>query len=264
MRRDPVAAVAGPCGMSGGMSASRIALITGGTRGLGRALALALAESGHVPVLVYREGEEAAREAAIEARARAPEARTYAADIADPAAVAELAARVRREVGPVTVLVNNAFRSGRAPKKTHEVTPEEFAADLAVNLTGQFLVTRAFLPDMTEAGFGRVIFIGSLAARGEAGRVTYSTAKAALAGLAGTIAQEYGSAGITANVVAPGFLETGAFERLAPEIRERALRRVPARRAGRTEEVAALVTHLASDAGGYVNGQVLAVDGGAR
>ncbi|MBK6686538.1 MAG: SDR family oxidoreductase [Deltaproteobacteria bacterium] len=243
---------------------SRIALVTGGTRGLGLAIAEALATAGHTPILGYHQDEAAAAAALTSIRTLAPRAVAWPVDIADPEAVEALATRAQAELGPIQILINNAFRSGRPPQKVHELSPSAWREDLATNLDGPFWVTRAALPQMIASGFGRVVFIGSLAARGEMGRAAYSTAKAALAGLAGTIAQEYARQGITANVISPGFIDAGAFLRLSPEIRERALKRVPSGRAGQASEVAALVTHVVSDAGGYLNGQVLSVDGGTR
>lgn len=242
----------------------RIALVTGGTRGIGRGIARALAEAGHAVALLYRKDEAAAAEALAELEAAGAAALAVAADIADPATVRAAVDHIVQALGPPTVLVNNAFRGGRPPAKLHEVDPEAWAEDLRTNLDGPFHVTQVCLPHMMEAGFGRVVYIGSLAARGEPGRAAYSTAKSALAGLSGAVAREYAKHGITSNVVNPGFIEAGAFERLSDEIKSRALRSVPARRAGRTDEIGAMVRFLASDEAAYLTGQVIGVDGGAR
>lgn len=242
--------------------AGSVALITGGTRGIGRAIAGALSAQGHAVALLYQraEDEAAATRAALEAAGG--RASVHQADIGDAAAVRRAVAEVADTLGAPTVLVNNAFRGGRTPAKTHAVPATEWSEDLHTNLTGPFLVTQACLPHMLEASFGRVIFIGSLAARGEPGRVAYSTAKAALSGLSNTVAREYAKSGITSNVVNPGFIAAGAFERLPEEIQSRALKMVPGRRAGTAEEIASLVTYLASEASGYLTGQVIGVDGG--
>lgn len=238
--------------------------MTGGTRGLGLAIAEGLARAGHVPVLLYR-SDRASAEAALERlRPLAPDAAAFTADVDDDARIEAVVTEIGESIGPIGILVNNAFRSGRPPQKTHELSPDAWREDIATNLTGQFVVTRACLAPMLEAGFGRIVFIGSLAQRGEPGRVAYATVKSALIGFAKTLAGEYARHGITANVVSPGFIEAGAFLRLSEEIQNRALATVPARRAGRAEEVAALVVLLASDLGGYVTGQHIGVDGGAR
>jgi NAD(P)-dependent dehydrogenase (short-subunit alcohol dehydrogenase family) len=204
------------------------------------------------------------RSAAEEASAAIPGSRIYEADIADASAVDDAIARIRSELGPIGILVNNAFRSGRSPVKTHELEVSAWNEDLATNLSGQFYVTRACLPSMVDQSFGRIVFIGSFAMRGEQGRVAYSVAKQGLAGLSSTIAQEYARNGITSNVVSPGFIETGAFMRLSEEIRSRAVAMVPSRRAGSPASVAALIAYLCSEDGGFTTGQVIGVDGGAR
>lgn len=238
--------------------------MTGGTRGLGRVIAERLAREGAVPALIFRRDEAAAEAARAAVRAHGGDARTYRADIADPKVVADTVERIREELGPIEILVNNAFRSGRTPVKTHELAVEAWDEDMRTNLSGQFYVTRACLPDMIARSFGRILFVGSFAMRGERGRVAYSAAKNGLVGLSNTLAQEYAKNGITSNVVSPGFIETGAFLRLSEEIRERAVRMVPSNRAGSPANVAGLIAHLCSDEGGYTTGQVIGVDGGAR
>ena len=170
---------------------SRIALVTGGTRGLGRAVAVALAEAGHTPVLLYRSDKEAASAAVEAIRPHAPDVACYRGDVANAEQLATIVDEIERKHGRIQILVNNAFRSGRPPQKTHELDPAAWREDLDVNLTGQFLATRACLPHMIAAGYGRIVFIGSLAQRGEPGRVAYATVKAALTGFAKTIAVSY-------------------------------------------------------------------------
>ncbi len=246
------------------MLEGRIAVITGGTRGLGRAIAERLAREGALPALIYRSDAEAADEAVAALRLHAPRTEAFRCDIAEPTEVASAIDAVQETLGPVEILINNAFRSGRPPVKTHDLSLDAWDEDLRTNLSGQLYITRACLPSMIARGFGRIVFIGSLAMRGEQGRVAYSVAKQGLVGLSSTLAQEYAKHGITSNVVSPGFIETGSFMRLSEEIRTRALAMVPSKRAGSAEHVAGLIAHLVGKDGGYTTGQVIAVDGGAR
>jgi NAD(P)-dependent dehydrogenase (short-subunit alcohol dehydrogenase family) len=236
-----------------------IALVTGGTRGIGRAIGARLAAGGYQPWLVYREDDVGA----AEARALIPGAEVVRADLSDAATVDRLVSELLRKTGRLDVVVHNAFRGGRPARKIHEVSVADWTEDLTTNLTGPFILTRAVLPHMVSRSYGRIVFIGSLAMRGERGRVAYVTAKNGLVGLAKACAQEYARQGITANVVAPGYIEAGAFLRLPPPVREAAIAKVPQGRLGTADEVAELVHYLASPAAGYVTGQVIGIDGGA-
>lgn len=245
----------------------RVTVITGGGRGLGRAIALSLARKaeGRSLALCYRSDRESAEQTLAQVHLHAPNSRIYPLDIADATQVQSTIDQINEALGPIDTLINNAFKSrAQAPKKVHEIDPQDWLEDLATNLSGHFLMARACLPSMRTLAWGRIVFIGSLAQRGEAGRAAYSTAKRGLVGLSNTLAQEYAREGITSNVVHPGFIEAGAFMRLTEEIQARALKRVPSRKAGKPEQVAALIAHLCSDEGGYINGEELRVDGGAR
>lgn len=244
-------------------SSQRIAVITGGTRGIGRAIALRFARGGVCPVMIHRSDQAAAEEALAEARALHPGAELHRADVSAAGDVERTFAEILERHSRIDVLVNNAFRGGRAPQKIHQLDPAAWREDLETNLTGPFLCSRAVLPAMIAAGHGRIVFIGSLAARGERGRGAYVVAKNGVIGLSRAIAAEYARDGITSNVVSPGYIEAGAFLRLDPGIRDAAVKRVPMGRAGTAEEVAEAVWYLASISAAYVTGQVLAVDGGA-
>jgi NAD(P)-dependent dehydrogenase (short-subunit alcohol dehydrogenase family) len=243
---------------------TRLAVVTGGTRGLGLAIARRLAADGFLPVLVYARDEAAADAARAELSAAGHRVHCARADVGDAAALEQLAARLESELGPVEALVHGAFRGGRPARKVHEIPPEAWIEDLHTNLSGAFFAARAFLPAMRSRGRGRVVLIGSLAERGERGRAAYTVAKSGLVGLARVLAQEYARDGITANVVSPGFIDAGAFLNLSAEIREACARQVPAGRLGRAEEIAAAVAYLVGPDAAYTTGQVLAVNGGAR
>jgi NAD(P)-dependent dehydrogenase (short-subunit alcohol dehydrogenase family) len=240
----------------------QVAIVTGGTRGIGRAISQRLAELGAIPWMIYREDEEGAAEATREICAICPAARALKADVAAPGEAERVVAAVLAVHSHLEIVVNNAFRGGRPAKKVHETDPDAWSEDLTVNLGAPFRMSRAALPAMMAQSYGRLIFIGSLAMRGERGRVAYVVAKNGLVGLAKTIALEYSRNGITANVVNPGYIEAGAFLRLDPAIREAAIKRVPMARAGTSQEIAALVGHLASREAAYTSGQVIGVDGG--
>jgi 3-oxoacyl-[acyl-carrier protein] reductase len=241
-----------------------VAVVTGGTRGIGRAISLRLAREGVTVVMVYRRDDQAAETALLQARALQADAQIEKLDVSDAEAVDAFAARISATHGGAEIVVHAAFRSGRPARKTHEVSAQQWREDLDTNLTSAFLVSRGFLPAMIERNHGRIVLIGSLAMRGERGRVAYSVAKNGLVGLARTMAQEYARNGITANVVSPGFIDAGAFLNLDPAIKEAARKMVPSRTLGSGAQVADAVWYLVRPEAGYTTGQVIAVDGGAR
>ncbi len=241
----------------------RVAIISGGTRGLGLAISDRLARAELTPAMLYHQ-DHAAAEAALERiRVHAPSAMALPCDLADPDSVSEVVGEISQALGAAEVLVNNAFQSTGVPKKVHELEPALWNEGLAVNLGGAFLLTRCVLPSMLAAEYGRLVFVGSLAARGEPGRSVYSVAKNGLVGLMKTLAKEYAQHGITSNMVSPGFMDAGAFLRLDEQIRERAAKSVPMKRLGTAEEVAEAVAYFAGRDSGYTTGQILGVDGGA-
>jgi NAD(P)-dependent dehydrogenase (short-subunit alcohol dehydrogenase family) len=216
-----------------------VAVITGGTRGIGAAVAERLRGDGWNVVTIGRSGGD------------------VQADVSDPAQVARAFGEVRERFGPVAVLVNNAgvTRDGLAIRMPHD----DWDAVLATNLSGAFHCTKQALEDMLRARWGRIVNVSSIVAeRANAGQANYAASKAGLLGLTRTIAREMGKRGITCNAVTPGFIETdmtaeldGALETL-----------IPAARKGRPEEVAAAIAFLVSDEASYVNGATLSVDGG--
>ncbi len=224
-------------------------LVTGASRGIGAAIATDFAAAGH-------------RVAGLSTTGAAPEGVLgLAADITDAAAVDAAFAQAEAAHGPVEVLVANAGIT----KDTLmlRMTEDDFAQVIEVNLAGAFRCAKRASKTMIRARFGRIIFMGSVVGLyGSAGQVNYSASKAGLVGMARSLTRELGSRGITANVVAPGFIETDMTAVLGDEVSERYRSQVPAGRFGSVEEVAAAVRYLASDEAGYVSGIVLPVDGG--
>jgi 3-oxoacyl-[acyl-carrier protein] reductase len=240
-----------------------VALVTGASRGIGRAASLGLARSGLAVALGYRSDKEGAEEGAAKAAAEGSEGRAIAVplDVADEASVAEAFDRIEAELGSVRVLVNNAgfTKDGLAVKYSRE----SWDATQDINLRGAFLCSKRALPAMLKARWGRIVNVSSAAAiRGNAGQTAYSAAKAGLLGLTKSLAREVGSRGITVNAVCPGFVDTRMTEGTSDQARQWYVDMTPARRVGTPEEVAAVIGFLAGPDASYVNGAVVTVDGG--
>ncbi len=247
--------------MSEGDAASRrVAIVTGASRGIGKAIATRLGADGFHVVLVARsEDAIAANAKAISDAGGAAEA--LPCDLADDAAVDAMIEGVVDRHGRLDVLVNNAgiTRDGLILR----MSDEDFDAVLATNLRAAFRLCRAAARPMMRGRWGRLINIGSVVGiMGNPGQVNYAAAKAGLIGMTRSIGKELGGKGITANVVAPGFIETDMTDALPESLVKEAVGRLPLRRLGRSDEIAAAVSYLASEEAGYVTGHVLAVDGG--
>ncbi len=235
------------------------ALVTGASRGIGAAIAAALARAGHPVILNYRSGEEQARAVAEAIAAEGGQAELCRFDVCDAAAVAAaLEPLLADEQRPIGVLVNNAGIARDAAFPALE--PDAWEAVTRTTLDGFYNVTRPLVMPMVRRRSGRIINISSVTAlTGNRGQVNYAAAKAGLIGATRSLAQELASRNITVNAIAPGLIETDMTAGLAlDEIRKR----IPARRLGRPEEVAALAAFLASEAAGYITGQVIGINGG--
>jgi 3-oxoacyl-[acyl-carrier protein] reductase len=227
----------------------RTVLVTGGSRGIGLAVARAFAAQGD--------------RVAVTHRTSAPPSDLFAVacDVTDPSSVDEAFTRVEAELGPVEVLVANAGVNDDT--LLLRMSEEQFGRVLDTNLTGAWRCAKRAATKMLRARWGRMIFISSVVGLyGSPGQTNYAASKAGLVGLARSITRELGSRGITANVVAPGFIETDMTDALPAERRAEYLKAIPAGRFAQPDEVAGAVTWLASDAAGYVTGAVIPVDGG--
>ncbi len=239
---------------------NRIALITGASRGIGKACALALSEAGARVVLAARNVEKL-EEVAGEVRAKGREAFVVSLDMSSPESIKEAFSKTAKEFGPVHILVNNAAitRDGLALR----MKPDDWNAVISTNLSGAFFAMQQVLQGMMKERWGRIINISSVVGEsGNAGQANYVASKAGLIGLTKSLAQEMASRNITVNAVAPGFVETDMTQALSPELKERLLTTIPLKRFGKPEDIAAAVRFLASDEAGYITGTVIDVNGG--
>jgi 3-oxoacyl-[acyl-carrier protein] reductase len=231
------------------MSAQRVVLVTGGNRGIGRAIAERFVRDGYRVAVTARSGE-------------GPEGTlTVRADVTDAAALDAAFTEVEQQLGPVEIVVANAGIT----KDTllMRMSEDDFDSVVATNLGGTFRVVKRASKGMLRARFGRVILISSVVGLyGSAGQVNYSASKSALVGFARSLTRELGGRGITANVVAPGFIETDMTAELPEETQKQYKASIPAGRFATPDEVAGVVTWLAGDDAGYISGAVIPVDGG--
>jgi 3-oxoacyl-[acyl-carrier protein] reductase len=239
----------------------RVAIVTGGGRGIGRAVAVRLAKEGANVAITYRSNDAAAEEAAEEVRAAGAQCEIFQGDVATPEDVAALFEGVGEALGRVEILVNNAGLT--RDNLMMRMKESEFDEVLRTNLKGTYLCTRAALRPMIRARWGRIVNISSVVGLvGNAGQANYAASKAGIIGFTKSVAREVAQRGITANVVAPGYVETELTQSLTDDIKDQIKSQVPAGRFAEAEEVAGVVAFLAGEDAGYVTGQTLAVDGG--
>jgi 3-oxoacyl-[acyl-carrier protein] reductase len=228
---------------------SRVVLVTGGSKGIGHGIALRLAKSGHRVAATYRSGDVPADVLGVQC------------DVTDPAQVEAAFAQVESTLGAVEVLVANAGIT--RDTLLMRMSDDDWDQVIATNLTGAFRVARRAARPMIRGKFGRLIFISSVVGvMGSAGQVNYAASKSGLVGMARSLARELGSRGITANVVAPGFIETDMTAELGEELIKKYAEQIPLARLGSVDDVAGTIEFLVSDAASYITGAVIPVDGG--
>jgi 2-hydroxycyclohexanecarboxyl-CoA dehydrogenase len=242
---------------------ARVAIVTGAASGIGAAIARRLADDGHPVAILDLNGDAAARHAAVIGKAGGT-AIGVQVDVASRASVDDGVADVRARLGRPAILVNNAGVSPAGPFL--EISPQTWEATLAVNLTGTFHCCQAVLPDMIEAGWGRIVNISSSSVHsGAAGMAAYVSSKSGMVGLTKTLALEFSPRGITVNTIPPGFIDTPMMRATAGSgfinVDEQ-VARTPVRRAGTPQDVAAACAFLVRDEASYITGQVIGVNGG--
>lgn len=244
-----------------GSMSGKNAVVTGGSRGIGRAICLELARRGANVVFSYAGNTAAADKTLEELKALGVETRAIQGNVADPAAAKALIDTAVKELGGIHILVNNAgiTRDGLAMA----MKEDDFDAVIETNLKGAFLCMKAAIRPMMKARYGRIVNMSSVVAlRGNPGQVNYCASKAGLIGLTKSLAKELSSRHVTVNAVAPGFIDTDMTRVLPEAARDAILSQVPLGTFGHPEDVAAAVAFFASEQAGYITGQVLCVDGG--
>ena len=239
----------------------KVALVTGGSRGIGRATAFALARQGAHVVVAYVSGEDAARQVVESVAAAGGKAESVRMDMADAAGAERAVTELAKRLGRLDVLVANAGIS--IDGLLLRLKDEDILKTLSVNVVGALACARAAIKGMMRAKSGRIVFVSSVVGEmGNAGQTAYAASKAALLGAAKSIAREYASRGITVNAVAPGYIETDMTLALTDEQRQGLLSGVPLARPGSADDVASAIVYLASDEASYITGQVIRINGG--
>jgi acetoacetyl-CoA reductase len=235
---------------------AKVAIVTGGTRGIGAAIAKRLSGAGHTVAAVYAGNDEAAQRFKQETGIA-----VYRWDVSDVDASAAGVARVEAELGPVSVLVNNAGITRDA--MFHNMSWEQWSAVLRTNLDSMFAMSRPVIAGMRERGAGRIVSISSInGQKGQLGQANYAASKAGIIGFTKTLALENARKGITVNAICPGYIDTDMVAQLSEKVLEVIVQQIPAGRLGKAEEIASLVTYLASDDAAFITGAVISANGG--
>ena len=242
-------------------SKNKVVLVTGSSRGLGKAMALELGKQGYQVAVHYATSEGPAQEVAESIRADGGEAQVFSADVSDAAACTSLIKEVSGAFGALDILVNNAGIT--ADTLALRMKEEMWQSVIDTNLSSAFYLSKTALRGMLKNNWGRIVNVSSVVAlRGNAGQANYIAAKAGLIGLTKALAREYALKGVTVNAVAPGFIDSDMTAQLSDEVKESYLTIIPTGRFGTPTEVAKTVTFLASEGASYINGQTISVDGG--
>jgi len=234
----------------------RVALVTGGTRGIGAAIATALQDAGYTVAANYGGNDDAANKFK-----EATGVSVYKFDVSDYESVVAGVQKIESELGPIEVLVNNAgiTRDGTM----HKMTPDQWQAVIDTNLGSCFNCSRAVIEGMRERKFGRIVNIGSINGQaGQYGQVNYAAAKSGIHGFTKALAQEGARAGITVNAIAPGYINTDMVRAVPEDVLEKIKARIPVGRLGEASEIARGVVFLVSDEGGFITGSTLSINGG--
>jgi len=234
----------------------RVALVTGGTRGIGGAISRSLRDAGRDVVAAYAGNIHAAKEFEENTGIK-----TVQVDVSDFDQVHEAFARIKADMGPIEILVNNA---GITRDSTmHRMTFEQWKEVIDTNLSGVFNCSRAVIEDMRDLNFGRIVNIGSINGQaGQYGQVNYAATKSGIHGFTKALAQEGAAKGITVNAIAPGYVDTDMVRAVPPEVLEKIIARIPVGRLGHAEDIARGVLFLTADNAGFITGSTLSINGG--